>query len=451
MSTVADEAFDGFTAADWEGVDDIVPAGVEVAGVPVVSYPGLPPVEFGSVPAQALLEVWSGVPATVVSSPPGAGKTMLIATVAPHLAVRGRFRVGVAATSKSQCVEVANRIFAAGSGLTVRVCGSSADPGRLSGLLPGVEYGSTLDLGAPGSITVSTVAKWKGAKPTGAVLPDVLIVDEAWQVTFADLMQLGRWKANLLLVGDPGQIAPVVTAVTGRWEGRKNAPFRPAPDVLAEVFPDDLASLQFSHSRRLGPDTVRLIGPLYDFEFGSARPDTTVVDADGAVVPEVGQVLLDDVVGQVDSRMVDAVAAAAIEALSFQVSDDRGVRAASVKVVVPHVDQSTAIVGALDRLGRGVARQVQVDTANRLQGLEADVVIAVDPMIGQVGVPSHSVDPGRLCVSLSRHRGAVRWVTARQVMDVLMAEREVAVGDGDAALVSVLDRNIEVRRVLAAC
>ena len=35
---------------------------------------------------------------------------------------------------------------------------------------------------------------------------DVLVVDEAWQMTYADLGGLGPLSAQVVLVGDPGQI-----------------------------------------------------------------------------------------------------------------------------------------------------------------------------------------------------------------------------------------------------
>jgi hypothetical protein len=47
---------------------------------------------------------------------------------------------------------------------------------------------------------------------------------------------------------------------------------------------------------------------------------------------------------------------------------------------------------------------VVVDTANRLQGLEFDFVIAVHPLAGLPEADGFHLDPGRLCVMLTRHR-----------------------------------------------
>src|SRR5262245_51225346 len=43
-------------------------------------------------------------------------------------------------------------------------------------------------------------------------------VDEAWQMTYADLGGLGPLSGQVVLVGDPGQIAPVVTGDASRWQ-----------------------------------------------------------------------------------------------------------------------------------------------------------------------------------------------------------------------------------------
>lgn len=59
--------------------------------------------------ARVLFSVWSGDPAVVVPSPPGAGKTRLVALLAAALAHRGDLRVGIAAQTREQAVEIARR------------------------------------------------------------------------------------------------------------------------------------------------------------------------------------------------------------------------------------------------------------------------------------------------------------------------------------------------------
>ena len=79
---------------------------------PVPSLTGWPGSEIMADPitARVLFSVWSGDPAVVVPSPPGAGKTRLVALLAAALAHRADLRVGIAAQTREQAVEIARRL-----------------------------------------------------------------------------------------------------------------------------------------------------------------------------------------------------------------------------------------------------------------------------------------------------------------------------------------------------
>ncbi len=47
-----------------------------------------------------------------------------------------------------------------------------------------------------------------------------------------------------------------------------------------------------------------------------------------------------------------------------------------------------------------------MNTANKLQGLTYEIVIAWHPLAGLVELDEFHLDPGRLCVMLTRHRQA---------------------------------------------
>ena len=59
-----------------------------------------------------------------------------------------------------------------------------------------------------GEILIGTAARWLYVDPNLAGA-DVLLVDEAWQCTYADLGALGALARQVVCVGDPGQVAPV--------------------------------------------------------------------------------------------------------------------------------------------------------------------------------------------------------------------------------------------------
>jgi hypothetical protein len=72
-------------------------------------------------------------------------------------------------------------------------------------------------------------------------------------------------------------------------------------------------------------------------------------------------------------------------------------------VGVAHNDQKDLLRASLDAAGLG---EVVVETANKLQGLEYELVVVWHPLAGLPEADGFHLDPGRLCVLLTRHRQA---------------------------------------------
>jgi hypothetical protein len=72
-----------------------------------------------------------------------------------------------------------------------------------------------------------------------------------------------------------------------------------------------------------------------------------------------------------------------------------------VAIGVSHNDQKDRLRATLDSRGMG---GVVVETANKLQGLEFEVVFVWHPLTGLPEADEFHLDPGRLCVLLTRHR-----------------------------------------------
>jgi superfamily I DNA and/or RNA helicase len=70
---------------------------------------------------------------------------------------------------------------------------------------------------------------------------------------------------------------------------------------------------------------------------------------------------------------------------------------------VSHNDQKDFLRLAMSAQGIG---GVVVETANKLQGFEFDVVVAWHPLTGLPEPDGFHLDPGRLCILLTRHRHA---------------------------------------------
>ena len=243
---------------------------------PAPSLTGWPGSEIMADPitARVLFSVWSGDPAVVVPSPPGAGKTRLVALLAAALAHRADLRVGIAAQTREQAVEIARRLGT----LTDRAAlmWKAKAPAPDSGDTPVVSGQKVRWQGEVGGILIGTTARWLFSDPD-RVGADVLIVDESWQCTYADLGALGAMAKQVVCVGDPGQIDPVVTGDVSRWEGSETAPDLPAPIALLAAHGDAVGMVRLAHTWRLGPDTTALIAPLFypDLPFTSKRPPGT--------------------------------------------------------------------------------------------------------------------------------------------------------------------------------
>ncbi len=78
-------------------------------------------------------------------------------------------------------------------------------------------------------------------------------------------------------------------------------------------------------------------------------------------------------------------------------------RPTDVAVGVSHNDQKDLLRALLDHAG---LQSIVVDTANRLQGLTYEVIVAWHPLAGAAVTDAFHLDPGRLCVLLTRHRQA---------------------------------------------
>ncbi len=234
-----------------------------------------PRIVVGSVTARALYRVWSGQPVTVVDSPPGAGKSTLIRDVVARLATRTDMTFAVATFTREQAKDVAGRIAAVTPPNTVCLAMRGVEqhdvpPGVVLGATPPRSPGA---VGPANHVVVRTVAATPGAS-AGRDAPPIglLVVDEAYQVTFADVLSASAKAEQILLVGDPGQIGPVTTSNPAMWQGRPDARHLRAPEVFGRR--DDAVNLHLDASYRLGPDSVAAIAPLYDFPFRTRREIT---------------------------------------------------------------------------------------------------------------------------------------------------------------------------------
>jgi hypothetical protein len=268
----------------------------------------------------------------------------------------------------------------------------------------------------------------------------VLLVDEAWQMAWCDLMPLGAVAAEFVLIGDPGQIPPVVTVETGRFETSARPPHFPAPEVI--LGDTELRAraqvLELPATRRLPNESLGYVQDFYDFQFDAwsspgergieinARADTAVARAlrglSGATVAAI--TIPTDNAGpplERDDALATLVASAVSQALDggAQVRKDGAVhplRPEDIGITATHRVMNTALHLALPA---GLRGRVVVDTPERWQGLERDLMIAVHPLSGTVKPSEFDLETGRLCVMISRHRAGLLLVTRDHIGETL--------------------------------
>jgi hypothetical protein len=357
----------------------------------------------------------------VVKAPPGSGKTHTLIEVIAALVATGQ-RVAVAAQTNSQADDICVR-FAAGHSVVSTARFSSKGSLPPASFPAGVSWlTATADLPTTPGVTVATTAKWS---LTNVDLPfDLLAVDEAWQMSWADLMQCALLSEHFLLIGDPGQIPPVVSIDVRRWETSPRAPHLAAPEiVLAEP---TLAADSYVGSlpacRRLPHEAVEFVRPFYDFDFHAfVEPGVRGLDlpagcdladlADGRPLvltvptPPHGPPV------EVDHEVAKAVAEVVAQLLTVGAKVRLGSAVDSARTLTPvdvGVSSSHRVMNAAIASELAVWNgEIRIDTPERWQGLERPIMIVVHPLSGVVDPSAFDLETGRLCVMASRHQAGL--------------------------------------------
>lgn len=354
----------------------------------------------------------------VVRAPPGSGKTHTLIEVLATLAEE--WRIAVAAQTNSQADDICRRFAVEHPNVPVTRFASGAlrTPDDFPSSVGWVK--SSAELPHRAGVTVGTTAKWSLSNIPAPF--DLLAIDEAWQMGWADLMQCATISERFLMIGDPGQIPPVVTIDTRRWETSPRAPHLAAPEVvLAESSLEDVCLTgSLPACRRLPNEAVALVRPFYDFDFAAY----VAAGARGLELPDghpwsralgsgnpLALTLATPAHGppiEVDLELA-AEASRVLEELlesGAQIRDEEGTRplvAADVGITSTHRVMNAALSAALGPL----AAQVRVDTPERWQGLERPLLIAVHPLSGVTDPSAFDLETGRLCVMASRHQVAL--------------------------------------------
>lgn len=419
------------------GLEPVHSAATDTPAIVVSNEPiskGLVP---GSMLARLLYSAFSRQPVTIVDSPPGAGKTTLIVDALTQLLARSDFKIVVACPTRRGAYDLAERL--------VEALGDGADKPAVVFGVKGTDRPTGSFTAKPTERKTSVAVRTIASCTFGPPECDLMIFDEAYQATFADVMAAADGADQVILVGDPGQIGPVVTQDTRAWQRMRSAPHKRAPEVFAAR--DDASVLQLDATYRLGQHTVEAIAPLYGFPFVSKRPERHIVDRHDTAMAELSHQRITPAngIGCIDTMKTVAELAASMIGREVVSLDEDGnevrerLRQKHIAVVVSHNVQASGVQAILRSM---VYDGITVGTADRMQGGQWQVVIALDPLVGHATVSPHQLNPGRLCVMASRHQTSMVWVSDGQWESKLRAAEEESPSEAKAG--------IAVRRALTA-
>jgi AAA domain len=369
----------------------------------------------------------NGASLLIVDSPPGAGKTYLIESVVAVAVQHLGLRVAAVAPRAEQTYDLARRLIGSFDPMPIQMLLAAGRtlPSDLvqSGRITQVTSDTRTLLPGAG-VTISTVDKLLFAVAQQPALFDLLICDEAYQVTFAALAPLFELAPRALLVGDPGQLPPLVTVDIEPFEAARYRMHWAAPRELLRRLPQTPV-VQLPASRRLPQDTIELVQPAFysHLPFASAaglmerrlRLSTAgtgdaidrALDLLGARATLVGVLLppADLAPDEVDEEVAAVMAEISVRLLDRQATWDgvRQLTASDIGGIDTRVASGAAVRRAL-RL-RGVSADMcKVDTPEIWQGQERPLIVVKHPLSGQGRIDSFALEPGRWCVMLSRHQ-----------------------------------------------
>ena len=314
-----------------------------------------------------------------IQGPPGTGKTYTAAAIIASL-LRNEKSIGVTSNSHKAIVNLMNAVVdalgaEAGQFRLVKV----GNPEDAEGARTPIQVAGSKDAGqacgSGGSLFGGTA--WFFSREEVRERFDYLFVDEAGQVSLANLVAIGSAARNIVLVGDQMQLAQ---PTQGSHPGESG---RSCLDYLLNghaTIPSDFG-IFLGESRRLHPDVCRFISDaVYEGRLGS-NPQTRrqrIVIPDGARIirRETGVVFVPvehDGNAQSSPEEVTCIEAIVGDLLGRAVFDQAGgshslTLEGDILLVTPYNMQVRSLKAALGPAAR-------VGSVDKFQGQEAPVVI----------------------------------------------------------------------------
>jgi len=284
--------------------------------------------------------------------------------------------------------------------------------------LDGFRNAGDTRLAAQGDFNVVAGTAWLFSNEKMREAPvDVLLIDEAGQLSLADALAASTAARNLILLGDPLQLPQVMQAVHPGGGGLS---------VLEHVFdervtlPDD-RGVFITQTRRMHPDVCRFISEeIYEGRLGwhpNCARQTTVAGSGLRWLPARHQGNATSSIEE--AEMIAAEIARLVETpwVNFD-GDENPLTVNDFRVVAPYNDQVRAIRKLLDADRRTAG--VPVGTVDKFQGGQAAVVffsMATSTGADMIRGAEFLFSRNRLNVAISRARCLAYLVCTEELLN----------------------------------
>lgn len=348
----------------------------------------------------------------VAQGPPGTGKTYTAADLIVDQLRNGR-RVGVTAFSHAAVNNLLDAVEERADELGVSFSGVKKDASgkpRYESRFGSVESSTSGKSSIFDTADLVGGTAWHFSDPSQLGRFDLLVIDEAGQMSLAYALAASTAAETLLMVGDPNQL-PQVTKADHPGDSGASA----LEHVLGDLrtMPAELG-IFLPRSRRMTPDLCEFVGETF-YESRLHPHD----DAQDVLPPEGFAALQLVPVAHSGNRHGSVEEAAAIPALIERL-EDAGIVREKVMVVSPFNMQVEIVQEQLHE-AFGAENAIQVLTVDKCQGQEADAVIFTTATSGGEEIPrglDFLFSANRFNVAISRGRRTAFLVCDPALLDI---------------------------------
>jgi predicted RecB family nuclease len=335
----------------------------------------------------------------VIQGPPGSGKTWTSGRLIARALASGR-RVGVASTSHRAINKLLAEVEAAGIAVDGLKRASSANP---ESIYEGEHIKSSEDRVTCIEAPLSGGTAWLFAHGDSDSRLDYLFIDEAGQVSLADALAMATAARNVVLVGDPQQLAQVLQGT--HPDGVEVSVLQHLLGEHATVPPD--AGIFLERTFRLHPDIADYIST----EFYEGRLDAEASCAKRSTPLGTGLRFC-----PVEHEACRQESPAEAERVAAEVARLRaaGVAVEDVIVLAPYNAH-------VNLLRERLPAKVRVGTVDKFQGQEALVAIYAMASSSDADVPrglEFLLSRNRLNVAISRAQCLAYLVCSPRLLEV---------------------------------